>query len=188
MRNYHFKYYDKPLTNAEFEDSPCNICGNEENCLSGVYLDTSEEYDSICLDCIEKGRLSIEFSPDIHTKIENELSRYNNNASNAELMIRKNNILSELSKNPPVPWIQGNEWPVCCGDFMKYIGEWTRSKFKNTSLNGDGKKYLLDHIDKETLDRIDDVSDVWDALGDEVAAFAFECLKCKKISIVLQDY
>lgn len=35
--------------------------------------------------------------------------------------------VGELSITPPVAWVQSNEWPVCCDDYMKYIGEWEKT-------------------------------------------------------------
>ena len=34
-----------------------------------------------------------------------------------------------LKYTPPIPWVQFNDWQVCCDDYMQYIGEWEQKDF-----------------------------------------------------------
>ena len=35
-----------------------------------------------------------------------------------------NEEIEILKYTPPIPWVQFNDWKVCCDDYMQYIGEW----------------------------------------------------------------
>lgn len=189
LDKFNFRYFDNPQENAEFEEEPCEICGNNNNCLSGAYLDTSEsEIESVCLGCIVAGKVKIEFPKHLRVRLFDEIKRFNKTITIEEAESKIDKIFEELEKTPPVPWVQYNDWPVCCGDFMKYIGEWEKDDFIKNSEDGDGKNYLSKLIDEKTKARIDSLNVLWDEIGEYTIAFAFECISCKQISIVLQDY
>ena len=87
--------------------------------------------------------------------------------------------MDQLSRTPPVPWIQQNFWPVHHGDFCRYIGEWQQDQFRDAAPDGDGLKYLLQVIRVPV--GIGDPYELWDALRTEfTTVFMFECLICSK--------
>lgn len=41
----------------------------------------------------------------------------------AELLARRDSICGELRQTPRIPpFVQDDEWPLCCGEFAEYIG------------------------------------------------------------------
>jgi len=105
-----------------------------------------------------------------------------------ERYLQAKRIENQLSFCPPVPWIQNNDWPVCCDDFMIYIGEWEQEDFTAHSTNGDGLSLLKELLIDELKDNVESYDALWEDLGYETAAFAFKCPKCGKIVVVCQDY
>lgn len=185
---YKFKYFLDPEKDASYVDEPCEVCGSSNLCLDGTYFDHEEELESICMECLVKGKIVVEFPDFLYDKIYNELKRINPTLSEEKIKDNMNEIFSVLEKTPPVPWIQYNDWPVCCGDFMIYLGELTRDQLNAMDINNDGKNLLLRLIDNETKNRIDNLDFLWDGLGDYVIAYYFQCTKCDKQTVILQSY
>ena len=101
---------------------------------------------------------------------------------------KQNEKVTELSFCPPVPWIQNNDWPVCCDDYMKYIGEWEKTDFINQSSHEEYINYFKKLLDKKMLERIDDIETLIEDLGYDSVAYAFRCICCNKVTIVCQNY
>ena len=101
---------------------------------------------------------------------------------------KQNEKVTELSFCPPVPWIQNNDWPVCCDDYMTYIGEWEREDFIKNSTNGDGLSLLKELLIDELKNNVESYEALWTGLGYETAAFVFKCSKCGNKVVVCQDY
>lgn len=169
-----FKYFDDPLKNAEFiDEEECQSCGASSHCLEGEYFDLDEEVISVCLDCLQQGVIKVNIPKYIKDRIAD---------------IGKEEKVAELEKTPPVPWIQYNDWPVCCNDFTKYLGEWDRSDFEKHSNDGDGLNYLLNILDQSSKEKIESVQVFWEDIGHHTAIFVFECLRCSKKIAIPQSY
>ena len=93
-----------------------------------------------------------------------------------------------MSFCPPVPWIQNNDWPVCCDDYMTYIGEWDREDFIKNSTYDDGLSLLKELLIDELKNNVESYEALWADLGYETAAFVFKCSKCGNKVVVCQDY
>lgn len=169
MKNY--RYFSDVEKNAYFTNIPCQFCGNDENCLDGVFFEKTDAV-SICLNCFDKKIISVEVPDYIKARIKNK----------ADI---KFNL---LQFNPPVPWIQNNDWPVCCDDYMIYIGEWQQEDFNNYSKTNDGKESFKKLISPEIFNKVENFEALWNDLGNETAAFAFKCSYCNKITVICQDY
>ena len=102
MNNY--KYFSDVLKNGYFTETPCQFCGSSEHCLEGSFFDRDDNLVSICLNCFDKRKVSV----DIPSYIADRVVK------------KQNEKVTELSFCPPVPWIQNNDWPVCCDDYMTY--------------------------------------------------------------------
>lgn len=75
-----------------------------------------------------------------------------------------------MKYSPPVPWVQYNDWQVCCDDYMQYIGEWLQKDFINYSLDGNGIELLEKMLDKDTKRKVDDIKVLWDDVGYDTVA------------------
>lgn len=166
-----YKYFENVENNAAFIDIPCQFCGSVGDCLDAVYFENGN-LDSICIECFEKGKA--------HVIIPKYVAE--------QVKVNVHKKVWELSCTPPVPWIQYNEWPACCDDFMTFIGEWDRNKFNENSGDGNGKRYLQILMIKNGLDRISNIEGLWNDIGHNSAAYVFKCQQCGKISVVCQDF
>jgi uncharacterized protein CbrC (UPF0167 family) len=172
-----YKYFENPLQNAAFTDQKCQICGSHEYCLEGVYFDRGDEVESVCLSCLQAGKVTVNVPDHVKQKISSVHDEKSANES-----------IETLRRTPPVPWIQYNDWVVCCGDFGRYIGEWNRDKFNQESPDGDGMKYLMSLLDEFSLSRVQNPELLWNSIGATTAVFVFECLSCGKRTAVVQSY
>ena len=188
MTIHKFKYFSNPEINAEFTEEKCQVCGDGKNCLEGEYFDKGDEVSSVCLNCLIKGEVTVEISSYLRKKLFSHLSEIYTQKDNSEIDELSGAIVGDLEKNPPVPWIQYNDWPVCDGDFMQYLGEWKREDFNNFSPNGNGKEYLLSILDKSTRKKIDDIDVFWGDIGNYTAVFVFRSINSDKTVGVAQSY
>lgn len=80
-------------------------------------------------------------------------------------------LLWELMKTPGYGTWQGERWLFCCRHPMTFVGEWERDQFDAHSPDGDGSQFcysVLTHLPENA----------WDAIGDAVAAYVFQCKQC----------
>jgi uncharacterized protein CbrC (UPF0167 family) len=172
-----FKYFDDPHSNAEFTDHVCQVCGSKEHCLEGEYFDRGDEVVSVCLSCLQQGKVTVNIPDFIKRKIES--------VQDSKETIKS---IDALSKTPPVPWIQYNDWAVCCGEFGRYIGEWSADKLMQQSQDGDGMMYLMSILDEFSAEKVQNPELFWQTVGRNTSIFMFECLSCNKRIAVAQSY
>lgn len=185
---YKFKYFQDPLKYARYVEEPCEICGSTNLCLNGDYLERNDELESVCLDCLVEGKVVVQFPSFLYDRLSAEVKRFNPKLGEDDIRSVVKGIFSILEKTPPVPWIQYNDWPVCCGDFMLFLRELEREDFNNFAGNGNGKEILLNMLDDETKNRIESLEILWDELGDYSIAYQFECFRCNKTKVVIQSF
>lgn len=183
-----FKYYNNPGKDAIFTEKKCQFCGTDEHCLEGEYFERGDDVVSACLHCLSEGKITV-YIPDyiIERVIKNlnELDKENKTHINKE---RGKNLAKELSKNPPVPWIQYNDWPVCCNDFGRYLGEWDKEEIVRNASDENVKQYFMSIIDDFSRSKIDNYDYLWDDIGKNTIIFVFECIHCSKIIAICQSY
>lgn len=186
---WHFRYFDASEKNAEFTDTPCESCGSDENCLEGVYFDELDfDRESVCLECLVQGKITVHLSDYLIDKLKRHIKLMNPTLQNKEVLKAVNQQVEELKKTPPIPWIQSNDWVICCGEFAKYIGEWSQKDLNEASKNNDGLAYFLEILEQDYKDRVDDSDLLWDDLGNQSAAYVFECLNCSQRIANWQNY
>jgi uncharacterized protein CbrC (UPF0167 family) len=94
-----------------------------------------------------------------------------------------------LSRTPPVPWIQNNNWPVSNGDFCRFLGEWSEDDLTEKSPDNNGKSFLWSILDTNCRNRRSSVDDLWNEIVyGTTAIYVFECLLTKKLIAVDQSY
>lgn len=175
-----YKYFEMPLKYADTELGTCDFCNCERECMDTVYFNRHDVTENlICFECFDKNLLSVEIPEYIKQELINNLKKYG--ITDIEQIEKK---ISDLSHTPPVPWIQNNEWPVCCGDFALYLGEWDRNEFEN---HGDGKKLLSNMLSDDDKKKYD-IDYLWDNIGDWCCAFIFKCINCDRLIAVCQEY
>lgn len=181
-----FKYFEDPLKNADMRKGNCQICGADRLCLEGIHFDSEDEVELVCLACLQSGKFKVNISSFLEERIYNHLHDVYPQYEKSETEFQVKALTEELSKNPPVPWIQYNDWPVCCGDFAKYIGEWNKEDIDKKSSNG--KEYIMEIMDDFSKGKIEDIDVFWDDIGEFTAIFVFKCIKCSRLIAVSQAY
>lgn len=166
-----YKYFDNIKKNAVFTEHACQFCGSEQDCLEGIYFDQSN-IESVCLRCFSELKANVYIPDYIQAKVEKDRA----------------GKVRELSFTPPIAWVQSNEWPACCDDFMEYIGEWEKEDIITYAGDEDYIVFFRKLLDQEMLERIEDIDVLIDDLGYDSVAYAFRCTCCNKITIVCQDY
>ena len=171
MKNY--KYFENVEKNAYFTDVCCQFCGSDSYCLEGVFFER-DDVSSVCLECFDKRMVSVDVPDYIKTRVKS----------------CSNQKITDLQYTPPVPWIQNNDWPVCCDDFMVYIGEWQQTDFDNYSENkpNNGIEVLKLLLAPEIAQQVENYENLWQELGCEAGAFAFRCPCCGKTTVICQEY
>ena len=178
-------YKRQVLNNAIFTDEKCEICGGEEFCLDGVYFEYNQDISSVCLKCLRAGKMVVDIPQYLIDRITSEVSKI---YEKDEVEKRIGIIVDELRRTPPVPWIQNNNWQICCGDFMEYIGEWDKEEIIINSQKENSRDYLMSIMEESFRNRIDDVNYFWEEIGYDVAVFIFKCINCSKYTAVWQSY
>lgn len=166
-----YDYFINVKENAVFTEKSCQICGKNENCLEGVYFE-QPELKSICLSCLDKKKMGVDV-PDYIKKL-----------------VHKDNVIKieKLKYTPPVPWVQYNDWQVCCDNYMQYIGEWQQEDFIREAGNREGIEYFKSLLCEDLKNKVEDISILWDDLGYDTVAFVFRCVSCDKRVVVCQSY
>lgn len=166
-----YKYFFNVKKDAVFTEKQCQFCGTNENCLEGVYFE-KEDVVSVCLTCLNKHKTNVEI-PDYLSKCIH---------SNRDLKTK------ELMYTPPIPWVQFNDWQICCDDYMVYIGEWEQDDFINYCIDEDGISTLKKLLNNDTLSKVDDINVLWEDIGYNTVAYVFKCNVCGKITVVCQSF
>jgi len=183
-----FKYFKDFLKNATFTDIKCDLCSATDYCLEGEYFDNDEMYQSVCIKCLLEGKAIVKIPGYIIKNLEISIKSNNNNLSDVEIKKNVENKIYELSKTPPVAWIQFNNWPVLNGDFARFIGEWGKDEIINNTIGNDPKEYLKSILDELSLKGIDNFDIFWDDIGDNTAVYVFESIDSLKLIAVSQNY
>lgn len=166
-----YQYFSNVKRNAAFTEKPCQFCGKKEACLEGVYFGGNSP-EAVCLSCLADKKAEV----DVPEYIQNRIM--NNRTAKTD----------ELRYTPPVPWVQYNDWPVCCDDYMQYVGEWQQKDFIAHSLDGNGVELLEQLLEQDTRKRVDDIQVLWEDVGNDTVAYIFKCHICGKIVAVCQSY
>lgn len=188
MKNLNYEYYRDVLKNAKFTKEKCQICSSEENCLEGIYFEQGSQLKSVCLNCLNEGKIKVDIPTYLRDKLYESIKNNDINKDKKAIELKANKLIEKLEKTPPVPWIQSNDWPVCCGDFLKFIGEWEQENFNEKAENGIGKEKFEALLDENTRKKIDNIDMVWEDLESETVAFVFRCNHCNKYIVVCQSY
>lgn len=166
-----YKYFADVEQYAFFTKTPCQFCGNESNCLEGIYFDR-ENIESVCMSCFEKMKACVEVPSYIRRRVN----------------IDSATKIEQLKYTPPIPWVQYNDWQVCCDDFMTYIGEYDQDAFSN-KYGVEGTVELFESmLSKDTHGKVDDINVLWEDIGYNTVAYFFMCSHCGKTLIVCQSY
>lgn len=188
MNMLNFKYFDDVIKNAEYSDDKCEICGSDEYCLEGEYFDHEEDIISVCIDCLRKGKVTVNIPDFIKERLYKNLKENETGLDETKLKQKLKSCVQELEKTPPVPWIQYNDWPVCCGEFARYMGEWDQDEINDNAPYGNGKEYIMNILDEFSKSKIDDIDEFWDDIGIDTSIFIFKCINCSKLIAICQSY
>jgi uncharacterized protein CbrC (UPF0167 family) len=183
-----FKYFPGYLQWTELAKDPCD-CPEQEPCLNGQWFHDPSVPEKVCISSL----LSGQFRVDIPEYVQADLARSVRTAypewSTSEIAAHVELSTEELSRTPPIPWVQNNNWPACCGDYCRYLGEWTQEQLTSDSADDDGLAYLLSILHDTDRMPIGDPEGLWASIANEwTVVFMFECLVCKRRVAIEQSF
>lgn len=181
-----YKYFENVENNAAFSNNKCQFCASNVRCLEGIYFEQGREIKSVCLKCLEKKKASVNIPSYLIERLDEEIRKNCKHHEGVTDIV--NEKITELKYTPPIPWIQYNDWQVCCSDFMKYLGEWEKKDFIDKLENGSGINAFETVLDDISKNKVEDMEILWNDIGENTVAFAFRCLKCNCIKVVCQSY
>lgn len=183
-----FRYSPDYESTAEYSEMACDLCGRTP-ALEAIYFGNSVDAEAVCIECLRSGIITVEIPSYLNRRLEESIRSTNPEIEDAEVVARIAEAVDELSRTPPVPWIQHNYWPVCHGDFARYLGEWSSDTLSQRSHTGDGLEYLLSFLDPFPRESIGDVQALWQSVQrKETAIYVFECFKCSRLIAIAQSY
>jgi uncharacterized protein CbrC (UPF0167 family) len=183
-----FKYFPEYRKWARFISEDCQ-CLHTEPCLDYLCFDDPDIKSPVCLSDLVEGRIRVSIPASVVNDLKGSVKGFYSNQSEEQIETRVNRSVDELSRTPPIPWIQGNDWPVCCGDFGQYLGEWDQSQFDAEAANANGKEFLWSILSEWCQLRRSSIEDIWTEMGAHwTTIFVFRCLNCDRLIAVDQSY
>lgn len=94
----------------------------------------------------------------------------------------RDGAVEELRNTPNIITWNEISWPVCCRDFMVYLGNWAPKDFTEHAPDRDGKRLFLEIIETE-YHRIwpSDIQKEW-----SICCYVFQCLHCKSLRGIVE--
>ncbi|MBI1923911.1 CbrC family protein [Candidatus Poribacteria bacterium] len=173
-----FRRFHNVEQHAVFTENPCEE-GHRPPFLDGDYFEGEFDEQGVCLECLLTGRKVVVLDPYLRSKIETQ----------AHTPAGAKRIIRELERTPPVPWIQYNDWPFCCGEPMQYRGEYSRDHLFADEELADFPQCLWEIVDAVGKQQAIDFESLQDSIADGITAcFIFKCLKCHRFEAVCQSY
>lgn len=188
MQKKEFKYFPEYEKWARFADRQ-NLRPDDSPCLEGVYFENPDIEEPVCLDLLVNGQVKVEIPNYLHKQLLNSIRKKHSGWDENRVMNFAAQILDALSRTPPIPWIQHNAWPVCCGDFCCYLGEWSDEQLTKSSPDGDGGAYLWTILEDSHRSRRDNPYHLWqEVMSGWTTIYMFQCFECNKLIAVDQSY
>jgi uncharacterized protein CbrC (UPF0167 family) len=189
--NTDFRYFPNYKTLAQFESGPCSCHSTDQElsflCLSGQYFANPDVPEAVCIGDLKAGVFRVYIDDYVTRLLEQSVRDTFPDWSSDQIQTHVERAVDELSRTPPVPWIQHNVWPSCHGDFCRYLGEWDQNKLNSMSDRDDRHSYLLSIIQEPQ--GVGDPERLWEEIGTGwTAIFAFECPSCGKLVAIDQSY
>lgn len=158
-------------------------CPEDDPCIEGIFFDDPDVDEGVCLSELLSGRVKVSIPNYLRQHLIQSLQASGKKTSEEYL----DAAIDELSRTPPVPWIQHNEWPVCCGDFCQYLGELRKLPEEIEPIV---EATTLWEVTEETSrQKFTDAQSLWKCINsDWCSGFLFECAVCKKRVVVIQSY
>lgn len=104
-----FKYFPDYERWARFTDRPAE-CGGPY--LEGVYFEDPDVPDAVCLQDLISGRHRVYVPDYLRQELEKSTMATYPDWPSGRAREHIQRAIDELSRTPPVPWIQPNRWPV----------------------------------------------------------------------------
>ncbi len=80
----------------------------------------------------------------------------------------------ELLRTPTYGSWQGECWLFCCRYPMTFVGEWKHADFERRARDSNGEELYYEVVEGVPADS-------WDALGQTLCVYVFECKRCGKL-------
>ena len=170
-----FKYIDESILKDYIREDYCPVCDQFAHViwlLRDVIVDGEEfDVDYICFDCLAIYPVTEYNASDTKNSIASYINKYypKGQLTGVERAEKVDAIFDEFIKTPKLPnFIQNVDWPMCCGDFTKFVGD--AGKTYTGSLQGFEWYGYENDIAKE--------SGIEEMIGGEDRVSLFSCSCC----------
>lgn len=174
-----FRYFEGPesemhglLETAE----ECPLCGREDRCF-----EIEDGPQTGCVQCLREGRFGFfhvtEAGYVVDGKLIHSIDEDPPEHVSAEDGVGDESV-AELWRTPDFPTWNEVAWPVCCRDFMVFLGEWKPADFKQQGAPSPRDLFLaMTDPEYHGLWPPDQDPDDW-----WVTCFAFRCASCGELA------
>jgi hypothetical protein len=188
QRQIEFKYFPEYEKWAVFTNEKC-ICPDDLPCLEPIHFDDPDIEDPVCLDQLVNGQVRVDIPAYLQKRLLDSILKTHPSWSGDQTRNFAAQVVDTLSRTPPIPWIQNNDWPVCCGDFCCYLGEWSQEQLTESSSEGNGSSFLWGILADYRRNRRDAPGDIWQEIESGwTTIYVFRCFDCNKLIAVDQSY
>lgn len=182
--NLMFRYFPEYEKWARFTNEDC-VCPNESRCLDGLCFDNPSVPEAVCLNDLVSGRFRVDIPDYLLVDLAKSVNHNYPDWPEDQAKAYSEHTVDELSRTPPVQWIQSNQWPVCHADFCRYLGEWDQSQLARNAPDGDGLTYLMSIVQ----DPVHDKEGLWQSIDKKwTIIFMFECFTCSRVIAIDQSF
>jgi uncharacterized protein CbrC (UPF0167 family) len=186
-RQFEFKYFPDWKRWAALT-TDCN-CPEGEPCLESAFFEDPEIQNPVCIGSLVSGDVRVAIPEYLVTALISSIQETFGDLPRERQNELVTQAVDQLSRTPPAQWIQSNQWPVCCGDFCRYLGEADQIVLTDKSKDGDGMSFLWSILSEECRKRRDDANHLWNEIESGwTVVYLFECLTCQKLIAVDQSY
>jgi hypothetical protein len=186
--DFFFRYFPDYKRWARFSTEECK-CENNALCLQPAYFDDSNVKHPVCVTDLVKGNVRVRIPSRLQGQLKASLEGRYPQWTISEIEQAATTLIEELSRTPPVPWIQGNEWPILDGDFCRYLGEWNLQKWNELTIDGSGAELLWSSLEPSCHERRNDVDDILKEMeAGWTVIYVFESMSSQQMIAVDQSY
>src|SRR5262245_41412447 len=182
-----FPYMPRPRAAARWVERPCRACGAAGPTLDTQAFGAGEVPGGICVACVRAGK-----GPQRDVALLREKLRESIKAKDAALPPQKvarlaTDRLEELARTPPVAGLKASTWPICCGDFARALGEWTKEDWTRAARDGKGQSALGRVLGdpQEAASVFKELPEAAGGTGSH-ATYVFRCGVCAKLHAIAQ--
>ena len=168
-----FKYINQDILEKYSSEGSCPVCDKKEK-LYCFYWDDGQGFcDSSCINCIKTMPLNWICPKEDESSIQNLINKKypKGTKSGDQRFALVLETADEYRRTPRLPnFIQGEDWPTCCGEFSEFVGDAGRT-YEGTLEGFEWYGYENDMCKEQGIE---------ETMTGEDRVSLFQCKECEK--------